>query len=513
MKQEIKNCAIYTRKSTDEGLDTDFNTLDAQREACEAYIASQRSEGWKCIRTQYNDGGFSGGNLERPGLQKLLTDIRAGKIQTIVVYKIDRLTRSLMDFAKLVEIFDEYSVTFVSVTQSFNTTTSMGRLTLNVLLSFAQFEREVSAERIRDKIAASKKKGMWMGGNPPIGYEAVDKKLIVNPDDAKTAHDIFERYLTLGCVSRLKRTLDAEGIVSKQRISKRGNIVGGKPYSRGALYSILQNPIYIGKIRHKDQTYDGNHEAIIPGEIWDTVQKKLADQAAAARSHVKSDDQNLLRGLLYDHEGTRYSPTNTQKKGKQRYRYYISQNLLQYRDHPKGTMARIPAHEIEQVTCNAINSGLVESLALDQVDDLATIEHIVRHTPAAEKLIKTCVNKIAVDQENLEIDVDVTKLHQTLEKELAITIPKKFKKPSHQISVPFTIRRAHKGAIILKPENDKSDPFDLPPQQLKNLIRGIIWRDEHFAGASLVHIARRENLSQSGVRKIIMRSFDTLMTI
>jgi len=253
----------------------DFNTLDAQREACEAYITSQRAEGWKAIKTQYNDGGYSGGNLDRPALQKLLADIKEGKVQTIVVYKIDRLTRSLMDFSKLVEIFDEYGVTFVSITQSFNTTTSMGRLTLNVLLSFAQFEREVSAERIRDKILASKKKGMWMGGNPPIGYEAIDKKLIVNKDHAKTATMIFKRYLALGCVAKLKKELDINGTVSNQRISKRGNVTGGRPYSRGALYSILQSPIYIGKIRHKDKSYDGQHEAIISQDLWDEVQDKL----------------------------------------------------------------------------------------------------------------------------------------------------------------------------------------------------------------------------------------------
>ncbi|MCB1579495.1 MAG: recombinase family protein, partial [Alphaproteobacteria bacterium] len=279
MKTIAKSCAIYTRKSTDEGLDTDFNTLHAQREACEAYIMSQRAEGWKAVKTQYNDGGYSGGNMERPGLQTLLEDIKAGKIQTVVVYKIDRLTRSLMDFAKLVEIFDEHGVTFVSVTQSFNTTTSMGRLTLNVLLSFAQFEREVSAERIRDKIAASKKKGMWMGGNPPIGYDADDKKLIVNHGDAKIACRIFERYLVLGCVAKLKRDLDKDNIVSKERLSKRGNKIGGNPYSRGALYSILQNPVYIGKIRHKEEMYDGQHEAIITQDIWDAVQKKLVGQA------------------------------------------------------------------------------------------------------------------------------------------------------------------------------------------------------------------------------------------
>lgn len=508
----MKHCAIYCRKSSDEGLDQDFNTLHAQREACEAYITSQKAEGWKTVKTQYNDGGYSGGTLERPALQTLLADIKDGKIQTVVVYKIDRLTRSLMDFAKLVEIFDEHDVTFVSVTQSFNTTTSMGRLTLNVLLSFAQFEREVSAERIRDKIAASKKKGMWMGGNPPTGYEADNKKLTVNPDDAKIARRIFERYLALGNVIKLKRELDADGVTSKERKSKRGNIVGGKPYSRGALYTILQNPIYIGKIRHKDQVYDGNHEAIISLDLWEAVQNKLVSQAPLPRGHKKASDQNLLKGLLFDCEGTRYSPDFTNKGGK-RYRYYISQNLVQYRDHPKGVMARIPAHEIEQVVCDALRSRLIEALALDQIDDLTVIDHINRHAPFTEGLVKICVNKIIVGQKTLEIDIHAARLHQTLEKELDIVIPKKYGKPNHKTFVSFTIRRAYKGAIILKPKNDdEHDPFDLPPQQLKNLIRGIIWRDEHFSGMAMSNIAKREKLSKAGIRKIIMGSFDTLMS-
>ncbi|NCT41271.1 MAG: recombinase family protein [Alphaproteobacteria bacterium] len=512
MKPETKNCAIYTRKSTDEGLDTDFNTLDAQREACEAYITSQKAEGWKAVQTQYNDGGYSGGNLQRPGLQNLLADIKEGKVQTVVVYKIDRLTRSLMDFSKLVEIFDEHDVTFVSVTQSFNTTTSMGRLTLNVLLSFAQFEREVSAERIRDKIAASKKKGMWMGGNPPIGYEAVDKKLIVNKQDAKVTRYIFESYLALGCVAKLKRELDNQGITSKTRISKRERKTGGKAYSRGALYSMLQNPIYIGKIRHKEQTYDGQHEAIISQNIWNAVQENLKNQAAAKRGHTKADEANLLKSLLFDCEGTPYSPDHTKKSGKI-YRYYISQNLLQYRDHPKGTMSRIPAHEIEKVTVNTIGNHLIGILMLDQITDHQVIQHIKKQTLPIEMFIRTCVNKIVVHQNELQIDINAESLKESIQDNLDLNIPTKTKNHNHVISVPFTIRRAHKGTIILKPENDEYDPFDLPPKQLKNLIRGIIWRDEHFAGMSMKAIADREGLSKAGVQKIVMGSFDTLMSL
>ena len=513
MKTAIKNCAIYCRKSTEEGLDMDFNTLDAQRESCEAYINSQKAEGWKVVKTIYNDGGFSGGNTNRPALQKLLEDIKNQKIDIVVVYKIDRLTRSLMDFSKLVEIFDEYDVTFVSVTQSFNTTTSMGRLTLNVLLSFAQFEREVSAERIRDKISASKRKGMWMGGNPPIGYEINDRKLLINKEEAQTARYLFNTYLELGCVAKLKQKLDLTGIFSRKRKSKRGNVLGGKPYSRGALYSILKNPIYIGKIRHKDKIYDGQHEAIIPEDIWNAVQEKLKNQAVTTNKRQKSRETNLLKGLLFDSQGTPYSPVHTNKKSGQMYRYYLSQNLIQYRDHPKGIMARIPAHEIEQTVDNALLQNIIDILELDKIEDHGTIEHIKNNSTPSENLIKNCVNRINVGQDILEINVNIPELRQALQDYLKLHIPVKSKKQSHVLSVTFSTRRAHKGTIILKPENPENNRLELPPTQLKNLVRGVIWRDEHFAGQSLVAIAKRENLSEAGVRKIIMGSFDTLMSL
>src|SRR5438874_8187180 len=254
-----KRCAIYTRKSSEEGLEQEFNSLAAQREACEAYIRSQQHEGWLLARTRYDDGGFSGGNLERPAAQRLLTDIRAGRIDIVVVYKVDRLTRSLADFARLVELFDAQGVSFVSVTQQFNTTSSMGRLTLNVLLSFAQFEREVTGERIRDKIAASKKRGMWMGGVPPLGYEPRDRKLAVVESEAETVRHIFQRYAALGSVLLLQQELEALGITSKRWTSASGRLWGGKPIARGALYLMLQNRVYRGEIMHKDQAYPGEH--------------------------------------------------------------------------------------------------------------------------------------------------------------------------------------------------------------------------------------------------------------
>lgn len=508
MKPNKKNCAIYCRKSSDEGLDQDFNTLDAQREACEAYIASQRAEGWALIKTQYDDGGYSGGNMDRPGLQALLTDIKDGKVDTIIVYKIDRLTRSLMDFAKLVDIFDEHNVTFVSVTQSFNTTTSMGRLTLNVLLSFAQFEREVSAERIRDKIAASKKKGMWMGGNPPIGYEVRDRKLLIKPGDAKTAQMIFERYLALGSVAALKKELDERGIISPVRISKRGHKVGGQAFSRGALYSTLGNPIYVGKVRHKDQIYDGQHVALIDEELWDRVQKKLSDQAVTHKSHKKARDVNLLKGLLFDPDGKPYSPSHTKKGGK-RYRYYISQTLLQFGDHPKSAMARLPAHEIEQAITDTMRYKLTEILALDSVEDHETISHIKSSALPNTMLIES-VNRITVMQGELLLEINPETLRQNVQAHIDLNTPSRFEASTHTMSVPFSTRRTYKGSVILKTDNPDHDPFDLPPYQLRNLIRGVMWRDKHFSGTSIKDIAARENLSESGIRKIIMASFDIL---
>src|SRR5690606_12585795 len=286
-------CAIYTRKSSEEGLDMEFNSLDAQREACEAYIASQRAEGWVALRDRYDDGGFSGGTLVRPALVQLIADIEAGLIDVVVVYKIDRLSRALMDFSKLVEIFDRHGVTFVSVTQSFNTTTSMGRLTLNILLSFAQFEREVIGERVRDKIAASKKKGMWMGGNPSLGYDIQHRQLVPNKSEAKIVNYSFERYLALSNLIRLKQEWDRDGIVSKVLTYKAGRTVGGKSFSRGALYALLSNPICIGQIRHKNKTYEGQHDGIISMDLWVAVQERLKQQASVYKGQKISREINL----------------------------------------------------------------------------------------------------------------------------------------------------------------------------------------------------------------------------
>ena len=325
-ERKILRCAIYTRKSSEHGLEQDFNSLDAQREASEAYIKSQAHEGWKLIKTHYNDGGLSGGTLQRPALQSLLADIQARKIDVVVVYKVDRLTRSLADFAKLVELFEAHGVSFVSVTQQFNTTTSMGRLTLNVLLSFAQFEREIAGERIRDKFAASRRKGMWMGGTIPLGYDVRDRKLIMNEAEAETVRLIFQRYLALGCVSRLRVELDRKGVRSKQRILTSGRALGGCSFGRGALYHLLRNRIYRGEVVHKGIAYPGEHEPIVNEELWNAVQARLSGNLARRRQ-ARIESGALLGGLIFDDRGNRMSPTYTVRRGN-RYRYYISQAQL-----------------------------------------------------------------------------------------------------------------------------------------------------------------------------------------
>ncbi len=354
-------CAVYTRKSSEEGLDQAFNSLDAQREACEAYIRSQRHEGWICLPALYDDGGISGATMERPALQQLLADIEAGAIDTVVVYKVDRLTRSLHDFARIVEVFDRWNVSFVSVTQQFNTTTSMGRLTLNMLLSFAQFEREVTGERIRDKIAASKRKGMWMGGLPPLGYRVQDRKLVVVEEEAETVRFIYRRYAALGSVRLLKEELDRAGILSKVRIDRHGRRTGGVSLARGALYLMLQNRIYLGEIVHKEASYPGEHEPIIDKALWDVVQAKLAVNRIDRETGARAAEPSLLAGLLYDASGERMTPSHANKKGR-RYRYYVSRRLVTGTRTQAPSGRRVPAGDLEILIVNGLREFLLRNV-------------------------------------------------------------------------------------------------------------------------------------------------------
>jgi site-specific DNA recombinase len=386
-------CAIYTRVSTDQGLEQDFNSLDNQREAAEAYIKSQAHEGWRCSPAQYNDGGFSGATLERPALQKLLDDVRARLIDVVVVYKVDRITRSLADFAKLAELFDQHEVSFVSVTQAFNTTTSMGRLTLNVLLSFAQFEREVTAERIRDKIAASKRKGMRMGGPVPLGYDVANKRLVINPEEADRVRLIFRKYLEFESLTRLLVHLINRRIRTKKTQLSDGHVRGGIPFTKGSLAYLLRNRVYIGEVVHKGQHYPGEHEPILDRALFGAVQEKLASQSRARRP-TRINNGSLLTGRIFDDRGNRMTPSSA-KKGSARYRYYISAPLIQGRREAAGKVSRLPAPDIEAVVLNATKEHLHRTAAPEEVASHAGM------TDA--ELVERYVERIVIKQGAVEI--------------------------------------------------------------------------------------------------------------
>jgi site-specific DNA recombinase len=380
-----RRCAIYTRKSTEEGLEQDFNSLHAQREACEAFIRSQRHEGWQVLPEAYDDGGYSGGTMDRPALSRLLEAAQSGTVDVIVVYKVDRLTRSLVDFARMVELFDANGLSFVCVTQQFNTTTSMGRLTLNVLLSFAQFEREVTGERIRDKIAASKKKGLWMGGLVPLGYDLKNRTLVINEPEAETVRTLFRLYLELETVRRLKEEADRRGLVTKRRPQATGAITGGESFTRGHLYHLLSNPLYAGEVRHKGATYPGQHPAIVDRETFAAVQQRLAQNATNRHSPTNAKVPSLLTGLVYDETGDLLCPTHANKKGT-RYRYYISKRLMHPSDPSSGGW-RLPAKELEGVVLRGIVGLLKDDLrlseALQMKDTSADRSHEVMKQAAA----------------------------------------------------------------------------------------------------------------------------------
>ena len=377
-------CAIYTRVSTETGLDQDFNSLDAQYDAAQAYIRSQAHAGWTLVRTRYDDGGFSGGSTDRPALQQLLDDIRAHRINVIVVYKVDRLTRSLADFAKLVELFDAHAVSFVSVTQQFNTTTSMGRLTLNVLLSFAQFEREVTSERIRDKIGASKRKGLWVGGVVPLGYQAKDRKITVVADEAKTVRLIFRRYLDLGSLNLLLTDLRRAGVKTKLRPLSNGRTIGGIAFTRGSLAAFLRNRFYIGEVRYKGEVFSGEQSAILDQALFEAVQTKL-DQQRTNHAKARQKCQSLLTGRIFDERGNRMTPSYAVKNGV-RYRYYISSVLIQGQPDKAAKLNRVPATEIEKLILSAVRKHLAgephhkaEAESPDSLNDNELISaHVVR---------------------------------------------------------------------------------------------------------------------------------------
>jgi DNA invertase Pin-like site-specific DNA recombinase len=375
-------CAIYTRKSTEHGLEQEFNSLDAQREACEAYIKSQASQGWKILPQHYDDPAYSGANLDRPALKKLLRDIEAGLIDVVVVYKIDRLTRLLADFAKLVETFDARSISFVAVTQQFNTTTSMGRLTLNVLLSFAQFERELASERVRDKVAASRKKGKWTGGTVPLGHDSKDKKLVINKTEAETVRTIFRRYLELKSFGRLVADLDQRGIVTKRRNTKVAKYNGGIPFTYGPLAYLLKNRVYLGEVHHSGKWFKGEHEAIVDRQTFERVQELLKANVVKCKTRY-SDSGALLKGKLFDDRGNRMGPSFSGKNGV-RYRFYVS-TALRGRKHKAGSITRVAASEIEGIATEAVRQrfdlpGTSGDVIADRIERIVLGDEFARLT-------------------------------------------------------------------------------------------------------------------------------------
>jgi len=490
--------AIYTRVSTENGLEQEFNSLHAQREAAQAYIKSQAHEGWKLIRDHYDNGGFSGGTLDRPGLQKLLADIRERRIDIVVVYKVDRLTRSLTDFAKLVELFDGHGVAFVSVTQSFNTTTSMGRLTLNVLLSFAQFEREVTGERIRDKIAASKKKGLWVGGVVPLGYEVNDRKLIVNEEEAATVRLIFSRYLDLGSLSALQRDLRERGIVTRKRTLSSGRAIGGRALTNGPLAYMLRNRMYLGEINHRDKSYPGEHQPIIDEKLFEAVRTKLTENLRGRRLRRQSSNA-LLMGKLFDDRGNPMTPSYAIKKGV-RYRYYISCVLAQGRKEDAGSVARVAAQAVERLILDAIN-------ALPPAKQIETQPG----SPSAELLSPGRDADAANDAEILAAAVDKITLGS---RSIEIRLLEGSDRPVKVIAIPWSPQAFRRKREVIQPSSESASgarPIRAEARRklLSAIAKGRRWLNEMISGKveGIEAIAAREGVSERSARMGLSLAF------
>jgi site-specific DNA recombinase len=522
----LVRCAIYTRKSSEEGLEQSFNSLDAQREACQAFILSQRQEGWRALPTLYDDGGYSGGNLERPALQRLLADVESNKVDTIIVYKVDRLTRSLADFAKIVEALDASSVSFVSVTQQFNTTSSMGRLTLNVLLSFAQFEREVTGERIRDKIAASKRKGMWMGGVSPLGYDLKERKLIVNPKEAQLVCDLYSLCLELGCVTKLKTHLDQQEIKSKVRISTAGNRSGGSSYSRGALYEILKNRIYLGEIVHRGEVYAGEHEAIVPRELWDRVQAQLKSDNQGRRTGIRASSPSLLVGLLHDAQGNSFTPSHTVKNGR-RYRYYVCQVAKNNPGGTDGRPARLPAHEIESLVLASLRSLLQsDHEVMDQLGLPSDTPELTQQLVTAARksssewlsappmkiheLVRRAIKRVVVHREKVELYVSRSELRDVLIKDRPTTSSQLRGDDLIALETQAKLKRCGgEVRLVLPPNSNGEIPRRAAPALLKAVARAHDWRERIVNGSAQNRrsIAQQTGLNQRYVRRAFECAF------
>jgi len=461
-----RRCAIYTRKSTEEGLDQEFNSLDAQREACAAYITSQRHEGWVMLPDHYDDGGFTGGNMDRPGLKQLLAEVKAGRVDVIVVYKVDRLTRALSDFAKIVDVLDAAGASFVSITQAFNTTSSMGRLTLNVLLSFAQFEREVISERVRDKIAASKRKGMWMGGRVPLGYDVVERKLVVNKSEAELVRHIMRTYLRANSVRELAFMLAQEKLLSKVQKWSSGRIVGGKPFGRGALYHLLSNRLYRGEIVHHDNTYPGEHDSIVEDDLWAAVQTKLEASGVDRKTGKNADEPSLLAGMVQDTSGRRLTPSHATKGGR-RYRYYVTAEIPLDGRGAAAEPIRIPAGELEAAALDGINAVLSNPVGLiscfgntvmraDDVSAMRAAAACLQTTLRANKqsdaigLLQRCDLQIIIGDSQLDASVSVAGLAEALQLQLDADVALLERVPIGMRST--VVRRGREIRLVIAPK-------------------------------------------------------------
>jgi DNA invertase Pin-like site-specific DNA recombinase len=478
---KTRRCAIYTRKSTEHGLELEFNSLDAQRDACEAYIRSQASQGWRALSQHYDDPAYSGGNLDRPALKKLLADIEARRIDVVVVYKIDRLTRSLADFAKLVEAFDARSISFVAVTQQFNTTTSMGRLTLNVLLSFAQFERELSSERVRDKIAASRRKGKWTGGTVPLGYEGKDKKLVINKSEAETVRAIFRLYLELKSFSKLVAELDRRGIVTKQRNTKVAKYNGGIPFTYGSLAYFLKNRVYLGEVHHGGKWFKGEHEAIMDRATFEQVQGVLKSNSQG-RKVKRSESGALLQGKLFDDKGHRMSPSFSSKNGV-RYRFYVSSALLRGRNGAAGSIARVAAEVIEQTIVKAVRAQNVDR----ELDDSELLD---RHLLRAQ-----------IGRSEIQLSLRVDEPRETAQS----TPGRKSVLEDSIVSIPWdpVVHSSN------PPQQNGTRPSELDQKLVQALVRAHRWAESLAEGefGSFEELAGSINLHPKVVRSEIRMAF------
>ncbi len=507
---KVIRCAIYTRKSSEDGLEQEFNSLHAQREACEAYIKSQKAEGWVALAEAYDDGGISGGTMERPALQRLLEEIDAGRVDQIVVYKIDRLTRSLADFAKIVDRLDAAKTSFVSVTQSFNTATSMGRLTLNMLLSFAQFEREVTAERIRDKIAASKQKGLWMGGNVPLGYAADGRTLKVIEEEAATVRALYDLYLQLGTVRAVFAAAAERGFCSKRRTSPSGRVSGGTPLQRGHIHQILTNPLYAGRIRHRRMVFDGQHPAIIASDLWDDVQARLQADAAKPRRRTGKTVASHLTGRLFDETGDRLSPTHTKTRSGQRLRYYVSHRLIARSGEAEVSGWRLPALALEQAISSLVAQwisapGFAGRIIPDaDVDRITVMQQRIALTISPEtielvsKVMLALIQKIDLAPGQVRIAIGRKALAELLQVD-ATTIAE----TPLEITAPFQSRkRGVETKLILGAQVAAIDPV-----LLKNVARAHAWLTRIKAGETFDAIASSEGTSKRRVQQMLDLAF------